>query len=137
MIQPLFMADFASGMTGVWAFVRLSDSGWPQGGCNGRDQPGAAVLVLGDQLVGLPVPLPGYLLRLLHDRHSRGRGFLWIWTVEVLVLSIAIGTVSYYVIELPSRRVGRQLARREAREGRETRRARRPHLGLLGSGYVA
>ena len=31
MIQPpLFMADLASGMTGAWAFVRLSDSGWPR-----------------------------------------------------------------------------------------------------------
>ncbi|MDQ3720800.1 MAG: acyltransferase [Actinomycetota bacterium] len=200
MIQaPLFMADFASGMTGAWAFVRLSDSGWPRahartmvvvtlvaatalvglayvGGANipyhlGIFQEPAAVraalpLVLAVFVVAVSLaprwlqwPLTNrgplywfseisYSVYLYHfpviffGFYTIGipqvESFLWKWAVYVFVVSIAIGAVSYYVIELPSRRIGRRLARRYARGRPRDPPGKAPAPGgLLGSGDAA
>lgn len=200
MIQPpLFMADFASGMTGAWAFVRLSDSGWPRahprmmvtatlgaaatliglayvGGSNipyhlGVFQEPAAVraaLPLVLAVFGVAVSLaPGWLQWPLTNRgpmywfseisysvylypfpviffgfYTIGipqvRSYLWVWAVVVLVLSIAIGALSYYSIELPARRLGRRLARRHGRaRPRDPPDEAPAPAGLLGSGDAA
>lgn len=174
---PLFLADFASGMTAAWAFLGLRER-------EARIDPRltvaatlgalAALLVLaylgGSNLpyhlgvfqeplaVRMLVPLallvfvvaaslaPVWAQRPLANRPlswfseisysvylyhfpviffglftigiSRDGSFPWLWAAAVLPAAIAIGALSYFLVELPSRGYGRRVARRFARSER-------------------
>ena len=175
---PLFLADFASGMTAAWAFVRLRERGWalvhPRltvaaalgalavllvlayiGGSNlpyhlGVFQdPGAVRMLLPLALLVFVVAAslaPAWAQRPLANRPlswfaeisysvylyhfpiiffgiftlgiSRDGNFPWLWTAVVLPATIAIGALSYFLVELPSRNFGRRVSKRFAREER-------------------
>ncbi len=191
---PLFMADFASGMTAAWAFIRLKQRNWSWlsgrmpvaltagalvglvvlayiGGSNlpyhlGVFQEPAAVrallplallvfavaVSLSPRWVQWPLTNRGslwfseisYSVFLYHFPIiffgfftvgiSRDESLIWLWVIVVLPASIAIGTLSYFLIEQPSRRWGRRLARRlaqrEYRDPVSTGRARKAALGV-------
>jgi peptidoglycan/LPS O-acetylase OafA/YrhL len=175
---PLFLADFASGMTAAWAFLRLRDRDWarlhPRLTVAAALGALAAMLVLayvgGSSLpyhlavfqdpaavrVLLPLALlvfvvaaalaPAWAQRPLTNRPlswlaeisysvylyhfpviffgiftigiSRDGSFPWLWMAAVLPSVIAIGTLSYFLVELPARGYGRRVARRFARSER-------------------
>jgi len=175
---PLFLADFASGMTAAWAFVRLRERGWalvhPRltvaaalgalavllvlayiGGSKlpyhlGVFQdPGAVRMLLPLALLVFVVAAslaPAWAQRPLANRPlswfaeisysvylyhypiiflgiftlgiSRDGNFPWLWTAVVLPATIAIGALSYFLVELPSRNFGRRVSKRFAREER-------------------
>ena len=172
---PLFLADFAGGMTAAWAFLRLRERGWAR--IHPRRMVATALGALGGLLVlaylmgsNLPyhlgvfqepaavrvlVPLvllvfvvaaaltPAWAQRPLTNRPlswfseisysvylyhypiiffglftlgiRQDGSFPWSWAALVLPSAIAIGALSYFLIELPSRDFGRRVARRYVR----------------------
>lgn len=191
---PLFAADFASGMTAAWAFIRLREKNWSW--LNARmtvvltlgaflalvvlaylggssipyhlavfQEPPAVRMLLPLALLVFAVAVslsPRWVQWPLTNRGSlwfaeisysvflyhfpitffcfftvgidREVDLLWLWLVVVLPASIAIGTLSYFLLEQPSRRWGRRLARRlarrESRDPMSTGPARKAALGV-------
>lgn len=174
---PPFLADFASGMTAAWAFLRLRETGWAR--LHPRLTVAAALAALahcwGSPIWGVEPPVPSRLFqdpaavrlllplvllvfvvaaalspawaqRPLTNRPlswlaeisysvylyhfpiiffgiftigiSRDGSFPWLWMAVVLPSVIAIGALSYFLVELPARSYGRRVARRVARSER-------------------